>query len=327
LFIEEGVKMSVKARKVAIVGTGWVGSSTAFSLITQAACDEVIMIDISSEKALGEAMDLQHCIEYLGQNTRIIQGKYEDCGDVDAVIITAGGPQPKPGESRLDMLGTSVKIVESIVDPIMKTGFDGHFIIVSNPVDILAYHVWKISGLPKNRVIGTGTAIDSARLKYLVADMLDVDPRSVQAYSMGEHGDSQMVPWSHVYVGGKSFYKVIEDNKERTKGVDLEKLLIDTAKAGWEVFQRKGNTCYAIATATVAIIKAIFNDEHKVIPVSTLLEGEFGIDNVYAGVPVVLNREGVKEIVEIDMTDAEKAKFEASVKVLKTNLEKLGYNV
>ncbi|MBD7916606.1 L-lactate dehydrogenase [Clostridium sp. Sa3CUN1] len=314
--------MFSKRRKVAIVGTGLVGSSTAFSLITQGVCDEVLLIDINKEKALGEVMDLNHCIEYLNRNTKIKVGSYEECGDVDIVVITAGAP-PKPGQTRLDTLDLSAKIAESIVTPIMQSGFKGHFIIVSNPVDIIAYHVYKLSGLPKSNVIGSGTSVDSARLKNFIGDIFNVDPRSVQAYSMGEHGDSQMVPWSHVYIGGKPFNKVVEDNKDRYGEVDLDKLVLDTARAGWEVYNRKGTTYYAIASATVGIIKAIINDENKIIPVSTLLEGEYGEYDVFSGVPVVLNGEGVKEVVEINMTDDELIKFKESNKLIREYINKL----
>ncbi|WP_066889016.1 L-lactate dehydrogenase [Clostridium nigeriense] len=314
--------MVSKRRKVAIVGTGLVGSSTAFSLITQGVCDEVLLIDINKEKALGEVMDLNHCIEYLNRNTKIKVGSYEECGDVDIVVITAGAP-PKPGQTRLDTLDLSARIAESIVTPIMKSGFNGHFIIVSNPVDIIAHYVYKLSGLPKSNVIGSGTSVDSARLKNFIGDIFNVDPRSVQAYSMGEHGDSQMVPWSHVYIGGKPFNKVIEDNKDRYGEVDLDKLVLDTARAGWEVYNRKGTTYYAIASATVGIIKAIVNDENKIMPVSTLLEGEYGEYDVFSGVPVVLNGEGVKEVVEIDMTEEELKKFKASNKIIREYIDKL----
>ena len=314
--------MFSKTRKVAIVGTGLVGSSTAFSLITQGICDEVLMIDLNEDKALGEVMDLKHCIEYLNRNTKIRVGSYEECGDVDIVVITAGAP-PKPGQTRLDTLDLSAKIAESIVTPIMKTGFKGHFIIISNPVDIIAHYVYKISGLPKSNIIGSGTSVDSARLKNFIGDLFNVDPRSVQAYSMGEHGDSQMVPWSHVFIGGKQFSKVISDNKDRVGEVNLDKLVSDTAKAGWEVYNRKGTTYYAIASATVAIIKAIINDENKIIPVSTLLEGEYGEYDVFTGVPAILNSEGVKEVVEINMTEEELNKFKESNKIIRQYIEKL----
>jgi L-lactate dehydrogenase len=311
-----------KNRKVAIVGTGLVGSSTAFSLITQGVCDEVVMIDINKEKALGEVMDLKHCIEYLNRNTKIKVGSYEECKDVDIIVITAGAP-PRPGQTRLDTLDLSAKITKSIVDSIMQSGFKGHFIVVSNPVDIIAHYVYKLSGLPKSHVIGTGTSVDSARLKNFIGDLFNVDPRSVQAYSMGEHGDSQMVPWSHVYVGGKPFSKVIKDNKDRAGDIDLDKLAMETAQAGWEVYNRKGTTYYAIAAATVGIIKAILNDENKIIPVSTLLDGEYGEYGVFSGVPVVLNSEGAKEVVEIEMTEEELKKFKKSNDTIREYISKL----
>ncbi|EKQ56715.1 MULTISPECIES: L-lactate dehydrogenase [unclassified Clostridium] len=314
--------MGLKKNKVAIVGTGLVGSSTAFSLLTQGVCDEILMIDINEEKALGEVMDLNHCIEYLNRNTKVVKGNYNQCGDVDIVVITAGAP-PKSGQTRIDTLELSAKIAESIVNPIMKSGFKGHFIVISNPVDMIAYHVYKISGLPKSHVIGTGTSVDSARLKNFIGELLNVDPRSVQGYSMGEHGDSQMVPWSHVTVGGKSFYEILKDNKDRVGEVDLDRLVLETAKAGWEVYNRKGTTYYGIATATVGIIKAIINDENKIMPVSTLLEGEYGENDVFGGVPAVLNADGVKEVVEIHMTEDELAKFKKSLELIREYSRKI----
>lgn len=313
--------MGLKKNKVAIVGTGLVGSSTAFSLLTQGVCDEILMIDINEEKALGEVMDLNHCIEYLNRNTKVLRGSYERCSDVDIVVITAGAP-PKSGQTRIDTLELSARIVESIVNPIMKSGFKGHFIVISNPVDMIAYHVYKISGLPKSHIIGTGTSVDSARLKNFIGDLLNVDPRSVQGYSMGEHGDSQMVPWSHVTVGGKSFYEILRDNKDRVGEVDLDRLVLETARAGWEVYNRKGTTYYGIATATVGIIKAIINDENRIMPVSTLLEGEYGAHDVFCGVPAVLNADGVKEVVEIHMTNEELDKFKKSIELIKEYIKK-----
>lgn len=314
--------MSLRKSKVAIIGTGLVGSSTAFSLITQGVCDEILMIDINEERALGEVMDLNHCIEYLNRNTRVIKGSYEQCRDVDVIVITAGAP-PKQGQTRLDTLELSAKIAESIVNPIMKSGFQGHFIVISNPVDMIAYHIYKISGLPKSHIIGTGTSVDSARLKNFIGDLLNVDPRSVQAYSMGEHGDSQMVPWSHVTVGGKSFYEILKDNKDRVGDVDLDKLVLETARAGWEVYNRKGTTYYGIATAAVGIIKAIMNDENKIMPVSTLLEGEYGESDIFCGVPAVLNADGVKEVVEIHMTDEELDKLKKSAALIREYTKKI----
>lgn len=314
--------MTIKNTKVAIVGTGLVGSSTAFSLVTQGVCDEVLMTDINKERAIGEAMDLNHSIEYLNRNVKVKAADYSEYGDVDVVVITAGAP-PKPGQTRLDTLGMTADIVKSIVTPIMESGFKGFFIIVSNPADIIAYYVYKLSGLPKSHVLSTGTSIDTARLKNFIGELVDVDPRSVQGYSMGEHGDSQIVPWSHITVGGKSFLKVLEDNKDRFPNVDLKELVKDTAEAGWEVYKRKGTTYYAIATATVGIIKAILNNENRIIPVSTLLEGEYGVNGVFAGVPAILNSNGVKEVVEIHLNEEEENNFKNSINVIKEYVEKL----
>jgi len=308
--------MKVTKKRVANVGSGLVGASTAFSLVTQCVCDEIMMIDINGERAIGEMLDLKDAIEYLGRNVKLTTGTYADCTDMDIIVITAGAP-PKPGQSRLDTLEIGAKICKSIVEPIMASGFNGIFIVISNPVDILAHYVQKISGLPKNQVIGTGTAIDSARLKSLIAQLVNVDPRSVHAYSMGEHGDSQMVPWSTVTIAGKPFYDVIADNKELVGDVDLNELVTKTAKEGWEIFNRKGTTYYGIATACAGIIKAILNDENRIIPVSTLLEGEYGETDVYAGVPTILNRSGAADVLEIHMTPGELARFKESTALIK----------
>lgn len=314
--------MKVTKKKVAIVGCGLVGSTTAFSLITQGICDEVMMIDINEERAYGEMLDLSDSIEYLNRNVRVRTGSYADCGDMDIIVITAGAP-PKQGQSRLDTLELSAKICKSIVNPIMASGFDGIFIAVSNPVDIISHYVYKLSGLPKNQVIGSGTAIDSARLQNFIGQLTKVDPRSVYAFSMGEHGDSQMVPWSTVTVGGKPFYDVIQDNKELVGDVDLDELVYKTTQEGWEILNRKGTTYYGIATACAGIIKAILNDENRIIPVSTLLEGEYGEKDVYAGVPTVLNRLGAADVLEIHMTPGELSRFKESTKLIREYTNKI----
>ncbi|MBW7571762.1 L-lactate dehydrogenase [Caproiciproducens faecalis] len=308
--------MIINKSKVVIVGAGAVGSSTAFSLVTQGICDDVVLTDINQGKAVGEAMDLRHCIEYLNRNVRVSAGTYEDCGDADIVVITASAPYV-PGQNRLDMLGTTKKIIDSMVGPIMKSGFDGIFIVISNPVDIISYYIYQLSGLPKNQVIGTGTALDTARLKCLIAQKIDVDPRSVHCTVMGEHGDSQMVPWSRVTVGGKDFFNIVADNQDRLKGADLKQMVHETANAGWEILHRKGNTNYGIATTTAGIIKTILYNESRIIPVSTLLCGEYGENGVFAGVPAVLGRNGVKEVVEVRMTDEELLTFKKSVAVIR----------
>ncbi|WKY42814.1 L-lactate dehydrogenase [Eubacteriaceae bacterium ES2] len=314
--------MIIKKSKIAIIGCGLVGSTTAFSLITQGVCDEILMIDINKEKALGEVLDLKNTIKYLERNVKIVCGDYEDCADVDIIVVTAG-PPPKPGQSRLDSLDLSAQIAASIVDPIMKSGFQGIFVVISNPVDIMAYLIYKLSGLPKNQVIGTGTSLDTARLQNFLAELVNVDPRSIYAYSMGEHGDSQMVPWSIVTVAGKSFQDIIMDNPEIVGDVDLDEIVSKTAREGWEIYYRKGTTYFGIATACVGIIKAILHDENKIIPISTLLEGEYGQSDVYAGVPGILNRTGVSDILEIHMTNEEQEKFKQSADVIRQNIKKV----
>lgn len=314
--------MGLKSRKVAIVGAGLVGSSTAISLVTQGVCDELILIDINKEKALGEVLDLRHCIEYLNKNIKIKVGSYEDCSDIDIIVITAGAA-PKQGQSKLEALELSTKIVESIVTPIMKSGFDGHFIIISNPVDVISYHVYKTSGLSRNKVIGTGTSLDSARLKTIISDIVNVDPRIIQAYSMGEYGDSQMVPWSNVMIGGKPFERFIEENESRLGYVNLDKIINDTIKSGWEIFKRKGTTYYGIAASCVGIIKAIINDENRIMPVSTLLDGEYGEYGIFSSVPSIINKDGIKSVVEIDMNEDELLKFKKSNQRIRDNINNL----
>lgn len=314
--------MIIKKSKIAVVGCGLVGSSTAFSLVTQGVCDEILMIDINTEKALGEVMDLRNTIKYLDRNVKVKTGGYGDCTDVDIIVVTAGAP-PKAGQTRLDTLEASAKIAKSIIKPVMASGFQGIFVVVSNPVDMLAYFIYKLSGLPKNQVIGTGTSLDTSRLQNLIADMVNVDPRSVYAYSMGEHGDSQMVPWSTVTIAGKAFYDIINDNPDMIGDVNLDEIVLKTAREGWEIYNRKGTTYYGIATACVGIIKAILYDENKIIPVSTLLEGEYGERDIYAGVPCILNRTGAADVLEIHMTDEELNKFHNSTALIHQYTDKI----
>ena len=314
--------MRINKSKVAIIGSGLVGSSTAFSIITQGVCDEVLMVDINAEKASGEVRDLRNSIRFLDRNVRVKAGSYADCSDADIVVITAGAP-PKAGQTRLDTLDISAKIAKSIVEPVMESGFDGIFVVVSNPVDMLAHLVYKLSGLPKNQVIGSGTSVDSARLQNFLADMVDVDPRSVYAYALGEHGDSLMVPWSTVTIAGKPFTDIIADNAELVGDVDLDEIVYKTTQEGWEIYNRKGTTYYGIASACVGIIKAVLYDENSIVPVSTLLEGEYGETGIFAGVPAVLNRSGVFDILEIHMTDSEEEKFHHSADIIREYTAKI----
>lgn len=308
--------MSIGRTKVAIVGAGAVGSTLGYYLTSNRICNELLMIDINEKKAWAEAVDLRHSMGASNGKIDIKDGHYSDCGDADIVVLTVGAPY-KTGMTRLDMYTKCCQIMDSVIPQIMDSGFDGIFIVVSNPVDLMTQYVQEISGLNPARVIGTGTSLDSARLKMYLADLMDVDPRSVEALCMGEHGDSQMIPWSQVTVGGKPFLTILKDNPERLGNVELDNIMSEITYIAYEVVKNKGATCYGIASATGSIIQAILFDENKVIPVSCLLAGEYGFSGVYAGIPSVICSRGIKEPVTYHLTEEELSKLHKSFRVLK----------
>ncbi len=310
--------MKLEKRKVVIIGSGNVGVSTAFCLINQGLCDEIALIDLNEEKAFGEVLDLSQSIEYMNRNTHVKLGHYADCEDAQIVIVTASVPTPQSGNDRLKMLEPTLKVMKSIITEVMAHHFDGHLIIVSNPVDLMSYYAYRLSGLPSNQVIGTGTTLDTARLKYFIAQKIQVDPRSVHAMVIGEHGDSEMIPWSTVRIGGKDIYSVVKDNQDRLGENPYEQMKMDTIQAGWEIFNRKGNTCYGIASSVVGIVKTILHNENKILPVSTLLNGEYGQENLFISVPSIIDRSGVREIVELHMTEQEQEEFNQSCQRLRS---------
>jgi len=308
--------------KVVIIGAGVVGSTTAYSLIVQGVCAKVVLVDVNRDKADGEAMDLQHGIEYQRRNVHVRSGGYDECSEADVVVITASVAMTGI-KSRLELLDKNIGIMDSVVDQIMASGFNGHIIVVSNPVDILSYYVYKKSGLPKNQVIGTGTSLETARLKQIIAGIVNIDPRSVTAYVIGEHGETMTVPWSHVLVGGKGFIEAIEDDPQRFLGVDLQQIVEETSKAGFEVYNKKGSTQYGIASATTGIITSILHDERRMMSVSTLLDGEYGQEDVFCGVPAILGKEGIIEIAQYRLNEDELEKFQLSVSAIKKSIHQL----
>ncbi|MDQ0196186.1 L-lactate dehydrogenase [Paenibacillus wynnii] len=314
--------MKSKSRKVAIVGSGMVGSSCAYSMVNQAICDEIMMIDRTYDRAMAQALDLSHCMDFTGTRTKVYAGTYKDCSAMDVIIITAGA-NPKHGQTRLDVLDAAAVITEDIVRKIMAGGFDGIFVIAANPVDIVTYMVWKISGLPRHRVIGTGTSIDSSRLKTLLSDVFSIDPRSVNGYALGEHGESQFVAWSHVTIGGKPILQIIEQHRERFSHLDLEDIARKTKDAGWEIFTRKGSTHFGIGSALAYITRSILNDEHKIIAVSSILDGEYGQSDVCSGVPAIIGSDGVKELLELNLNAEEVGKFSASCDIIRAGIHSL----
>ena len=320
--VKDDIYMAIGRSKVVVVGTGAVGAAVAFDIVMNHVCDDLVLIDINKEKSWAEATDLQHSLGYSGSKMRVKDGEYEDCKDADLVVIAAALPYIT-GQSRLDMIEKAASIMESIVPAIMASGFSGIIVVITNPVDVMAYYVHKLSGLSANKVIGTGTALDSARLKYHLADVMSVDPQSVHALCMGEHGDSQVSPWSQITVGGKRFLDIIKDNKVRLEGFDIDSVSEDIKMIAYRIVNAKGATTFGIAATTVQIIKAVLNDENKVIPVSVMLNGEYGQKDIYSGVPAVLNSQGVKELVEYHLTDDEMMELKKSIGVIREYNKKL----
>lgn len=314
--------MKSKTRKVAIVGSGMVGSSCAYSMVNQAICDEIMMISRTYDHAMAQALDLSHCMDFTGTRTKVYAGTYNDCAGMDVVILTAGA-NPQPGQTRLDVLDAAAAMTSEIVTSIMAGGFDGIFLVAANPVDIVTYMVWKMSGLPRHRVIGTGTSIDSSRLKTLLSDVFSIDPRSVNGYALGEHGESQFVAWSHVTIGGKPILHILDQHRERFSHLDLDDIARKTKDAGWEIFTRKGSTHFGIGSALAYITRSILNDEHKIIAVSAILDGEYGQNEVCAGVPAIIGRGGIQELLELNLNEEESRKFDASCEVVRSGIGSL----
>ncbi|CAH8770099.1 L-lactate dehydrogenase [Paenibacillus dendritiformis] len=303
-----------KVTRVALVGSGFVGSSYAFALFNQGLAAELVIIDANQPKAEGDAMDLNHGLPF-ASNMRIWAGDYSDCKDADLVVITAGANQA-PGETRLDLIGKNARIFQSIVQSVMESGFNGLFLVATNPVDVLTYATWKYSGLPASRVIGSGTILDTARLRYLLGERLEVDPRNVHAYIMGEHGDTELPVWSNVSIGGQPLADYRKTHGQPTDE-ELNRIFINVRDAAYHIIERKGATYYGIAMGLARLTKAILKNENSVLSVSTLLTGEYGLEDVYLGVPAVVNRQGIRDVYELHLTDEEKQKLHHSASVLK----------
>ena len=305
-------------RKVAIIGVGRVGSTTAFALATQGICNELVLIDTNMQKAEGDAIDIEDAVSHFSIQLKV---KVNDYADADLVIFSAGA-NSKTNQSRLDTLVDTKAIVKDVIPKLVNRGFNGIFLNITNPCDIITYDIWKTSGFSHHKVLGTGTGLDSSRLQKILAKMFDVAPRSIESYCMGEHGDSQMVPWSHVHIGGKCFLDIIKNNKD-FNDIDLNDLVHQVAYAGWEVLLRKGAVYFSIASVAADIVHAIFNAEDRVLPVSAYLQGEYGLEDIYIGVPAVIGSSGVKDIVEFNLTQDELQKFHYSAQIIKSYIRKL----
>ena len=314
--------MRVDKRKVVIVGTGMVGMSYAYCLLNQSVCDELVLIDLDKKRAEGEAMDLNHGLAFSSGNMKIYAGSYEDCRDADIVTICAGVAQ-KPGETRLALLKRNASVFQSIIEPVAASGFHGIFLIATNPVDIMARITCHLSGFPKERVIGSGTALDTARLRYLLGQYLHVDPRNIHAYVMGEHGDSEFVPWSQALLATKPVLQICEESGGILDLKTLENISCDVRNAAYKIIDAKKATYYGIGMALTRITRAILGGENSVLTVSACLDGDYGQEQVFVGVPCILNQNGVNRILRLNLTPEEMGKFADSCSTLRKSFDEL----
>lgn len=303
------------SQKIILIGDGAVGSSYAFALVTQNIGRELGIIDMNVAKTEGDAFDLSDALAFTSPK-HIYAATYADCKDADLIVLTAGAAQ-KPGETRLDLISKNLKIFKNIIDQVMDTGFDGIFLVATNPVDILTYATWKFSGLPASRVIGSGTSLDSARFRQEIARKVNVDARNVHAYILGEHGDTEFPIWSHANIGGLQLYEWIKQNDETVDEDELLEVFYSVRDAAYRIIEKKGATFYGIAVSLARITKAIFNDENAILPLSVYLDGEYGQHDVFIGVPAVINRDGIRKAIEIPLTDVEKGNLQHSADTLR----------
>ena len=302
-------------RKAVMVGCGFVGSASVFSLMQSGLFSEIVMIDADKEKAKGEAMDISHGIPF-AKHMKIYAGDYYDVKDAGMVIITAGANQ-KPNETRLDLVQKNVAIFKQIIPAIMQQGFDGIILVVANPVDVLTYVAQKLSGLPANRVIGSGTVLDTARLKHALGEHLEVDSRSVHAFIIGEHGDSEIAAWSSANVSGIPINDFCEMRGHYQHEKSTQEIAEAVKNSAYNIIQRKHATYYGVAMAVKRICEVIVRDEKSILPVSALMEGEHGIEDVVLSMPCVVGKDGIETKVPFKLNEEEEQKLLYSANVLK----------
>lgn len=309
-------------RKVAMIGCGFVGSSSAFALMQSGLFSEMVLIDANKDKAEGEAMDIAHGLPF-AKPMNIYAGDYKDIADAAVIIVSAGAGQ-KPGESRLDLVKKNVGIFSSIMPEIKKQNCEGILLIVANPVDVLTYAAIQMSGFPKERVIGSGTALDTARLKYLLGQHLRVDSRNVHAYIVGEHGDSEIALWSSAKVSSLPLSDFCDLCGHHNHKEAMEDIAEHVKNSAYEIIQKKHATYYGIAMSVVRICEAIVNDEKSIMPVSTLQEGAHGISDVCLSMPAIIGRNGIAKEIPIEMSAEEEAALQKSAETLKGVIKEAG---
>ncbi len=308
-------------RKAAVIGCGFVGSACAFSLIQRGLFSELVLIDANRDKAEGEAMDLSHGLPYIAAMD-VYAGTYDDLSDCALIVITAGANQ-KPGQTRLELIGQNVNILNAIIPQITARPFEGILLIVSNPVDVLTYAAWKMSGYPRERVIGSGTVLDTGRLKQLLGEELRVDSRGIHAVIIGEHGDSELAVWSGANVSGVPLDDFCTMRGHTSHREAEQRIYEDVRDSAYEIIKRKGATYYGIAMAVARIAECIMKDERAILPVSVVLGGQYGLRELALSIPSIVGRRGVEQILDIPLADGEREALNASAAQLREVIEGL----
>ena len=309
-------------RKIGIIGCGSVGMSYAFALLTSGLCNELVLIDKNTARIRGEAKDLNHGLAYTPEKMTVYAGDYSDLFDADLAVICAGAPHNR-GATRLDMADKNTEMLCDIVPRIVDSGFNGIYIVVTNPVDVMTRVTLELSGATPEKVIGSGTTLDSARLRFLCGKYFGIDARNVHAYVVGEHGDSEFVLWSSAMIATKRVNEIITESKGKYFFEDMRSIEEEVRRSAYSIIEAKGSTCYGIATALIRITKAIYGDENSVLTLSSYLQGEYGQEDVYIGTPCIVNRDGIVGHVKLNMTEEEKGKFSASCDLLRRTYEGL----
>lgn len=315
--------MNTKRTKISIIGAGFVGATSAYALMIGGLASEIVIVDINKEKAVGEAMDLAHGVSFV-KPVEVYAGDYKDTADSDIVIITAGAAQ-KPGETRLDLINKNLGIFKEIIPNIVKYSPNSILLVVANPVDILTYITYKLSGFPKQRVIGSGTVLDTSRFKHLLSEYFNIDDRNIHTYIIGEHGDSEVPTWSLTNIAGMNIDDYCKNVCKKYDELSKHKIHDDVKNAAYEVINRKGATYFAVGLAIKRIVEAILRDENSILTVSSLLDGQYGISDIYVGVPTIVGASGTKKILEVPLDEEELNKLRISTTTLKEYIDKLEF--
>ena len=312
--------MSISNRKVVIVGAGHVGSHVGYALISQSLADEIVYIDSDRAKAVAQALDLTDATNYLPVRTKVTAGDYSDAADAQIMIIAAG-PLPSGSQTRMDTLGQTIEILKEVTASIKKSGFDGIIVNISNPADVITHYIQHTLNWVPERIFSTSTTLDSARLRRAIAQETGIDQKSITAYALVEHGESQMVAWSAVTIAGKPLSQWREEYPDTFGKLDLDALADAGREGGWTILRGKGCTEFGIGASAAEVVRAIFYNENRVLSVSVLLNGQYGQHDVYASVPAIVGRDGIAHIIELHLTPEEQEKFDASCRTMSDNYQ------